>query len=121
MGRFEHHIFVCVNQRPPGHPKGCCADKGSVALRDFFKEEVERLGLNGVVRANQAGCLDMCANGPTVVIYPEGVWYWIGSKDDVTEIMERHVLKGEIVERLRMPDVASSPMPMGFEPPSFTR
>lgn len=120
MGRFKHHIFICVNQRSPGHPKGCCADKGSVDLREFFKAEVARLGLKGTVRANKAGCLDRCANGPTVVVYPEGVWYWVGSKADVTEIMERHILKGEIVERLRMPNGEPSPMPMEFEPP-FTR
>tara|TARA_B100001971_G_C18212086_1_gene551396 strand:- start:1102 stop:1236 length:135 start_codon:yes stop_codon:yes gene_type:complete len=42
--------------------------------------------------------------GPAVVVYPEGVWYWIGSEKDVTEIMERHIVKGEIVERLLIPD-----------------
>ena len=117
VSRFKRHIFICVNQRPPGHPKGCCADKGSVALREFFKEEVARLGLKGTVRANRSGCLDACANGPTVVVYPEGVWYWVGTKTDVTEIMERHIVKGEIVERLLMPDALQSPMPTGFEPP----
>lgn len=102
MPHFEHHIFVCVNKRPAGHPKGCCADKGSEALRDFFKEELARLGLKGKVRANAAGCLDQCHRGPTVVIYPEGVWYQVLTKEDATEILERHILKGEIVERLRM-------------------
>jgi (2Fe-2S) ferredoxin len=101
---FKHHIFVCVNQRPKDDPRGCCADKGSERLQSFFKKEVERLGLKGTVRANKAGCLDHCDLGPSVVIYPEGVWYWVGSEADVTEIMERHVMKGEIVERLLMPD-----------------
>jgi (2Fe-2S) ferredoxin len=104
MGGFKHHIFVCTNQRPKGDPRGCCADTGSVSFHAFFKKEVERMGLRGLVRANKAGCLDHCEYGPSVVIYPEGVWYWVGSEADVTEIMERHIGKGEIVERLLMPD-----------------
>ncbi len=104
MTTFQHHIFVCVNQRPKDDPRGCCANNGSERLQAFFKKEVERLGLRGRVRANKAGCLDHCEYGPSVVIYPEGVWYWVGSEADVTEIMERHILKGEIVERLLMPD-----------------
>ena len=103
MGGFKHHIFVCINQRQKGDPRGCCADNNSVQLHAFFKKEVERLGLKGIVRANKAGCLDHCEYGPSVVIYPEGVWYWVGSEADVTEIMERYIVKGEIVERLLMP------------------
>ena len=60
--------------------------------------------LKDVVRANKAGCLDHCALGPSVVIYPEGVWYTVKTESDVTEIMERHVIKGEVVTRLLMPD-----------------
>jgi (2Fe-2S) ferredoxin len=60
--------------------------------------------LKDVVRANKAGCLDHCALGPSVVIYPEGVWYSVKTESDVTEIMERHVLNGEVVTRLLMPD-----------------
>jgi (2Fe-2S) ferredoxin len=77
---------------------------GSEKLHAHFKSETKRLNLKGVVRANKAGCLDHCDLGPSVVVYPEGVWYWVGTEDDVTEIMERHVLNGEIVTRLLMPD-----------------
>jgi (2Fe-2S) ferredoxin len=103
VSTFSHHIFVCINQRPKGDPRGCCADQGSERLHAFFKKEVERLGIKGTVRANKAGCLDHCEYGPSVVIYPEGTWYWVGSEADVTELMERHILKGEVVERLLMP------------------
>jgi len=101
--RFERHIFVCTNQRPPKDPRGCCGAKGSEALRLIFKDELKKAGLKGKVRANAAGCLDYCAMGPTVVIYPEGVWYFIDTPDDVRELVQRHILKGEIVDRLRMP------------------
>ncbi|NKB82747.1 MAG: (2Fe-2S) ferredoxin domain-containing protein [Nitrospirales bacterium] len=103
MSDFKHHIFICLNQRPKGDPRGCCADNGSEQLHAYFKKEVERLGLRGIVRANKAGCLDHCEHGPSIVIYPEGVWYWVGSETDVREIMERHVVKGEIVNRLLIP------------------
>lgn len=74
-------------------------------LNDYMRilKEVDRLGLKGIVRANKAGCLDQCEYGPSVVIYPEGVWYWVGKEADVTEIMEQHIGKGQIVERLLMP------------------
>ncbi len=109
MPNYQRHVFICTNQRPPGHPKGCCAEKGSEALREFFKTELGRRGLKGQMRANAAGCLDACAFGPSVVVYPEGVWYTIGNEADVIEIIECHLLKGEIVTRLLMPDQAARP------------
>ncbi|MDD5544535.1 MAG: (2Fe-2S) ferredoxin domain-containing protein [Acidobacteriia bacterium] len=104
MPHFDHHIFVCINRRPDDDPKGCCAAKGSEAIRVFFKNELKRLGLKGKVRANAAGCLDQCHRGPTVVIYPEAVWYQVKTTEDAAEIVNRHILHGEIVERLLMKD-----------------
>ncbi len=60
MPPFERHVFVCTNVRPPGHPKGCCADKGSEAVRDALKDELKRRGIESDVRANSAFCLDAC-------------------------------------------------------------
>lgn len=104
MPGFKRHIFVCTNQRSPDDPRGSCSKLGSVALHEAFKAETKRLNLKGIVRANKAGCLDHCAEGPSVVIYPEGVWYQVKSEADVTEIMERHIMEGEVVTRLIMPD-----------------
>jgi len=104
MPRFQRHIFVCVNERPPGHPKGCCLEKGSAEVRDSIKAELKKRGLSPTVRANNAGCLDACEFGVTIVIYPEGVWYGGVKKDDIAEIIERTVIKGEIIERLLTPD-----------------
>lgn len=103
MPKFQHHLFICTNRRADGDPKGCCATKGSEEIRSFFKEELARRGLKKQVRANQAGCLDTCEFGPSVVIYPEGIWYTVNSNEDVLEVIERHIVKGEIVERLLMP------------------
>jgi (2Fe-2S) ferredoxin len=100
--RFRCHVFVCENRRPDADERGCCAARGSEAVRQAFKEELARRGLKGEVRANGAGCLDACGNGPAVVIYPEGVWYGGVRVEDVPEIVERHIIGGQPVERLRL-------------------
>jgi (2Fe-2S) ferredoxin len=103
MPKFEYHIFICENQRDPADSRGCCAAKGSENLREWFKQEIKRLGLKGRVRANKAGCLDACAFGPSVVVYPEGVWYTVRTPGEVKEIVESHICNGEVVQRLLMP------------------
>jgi (2Fe-2S) ferredoxin len=102
MSIFERHVFVCVNRRPPGHPKGCCAEKGAPEVLDRLKEMAFEAGLKGRVRINSAGCLGMCADGLTLVIYPEAVWYGHVTPQDVDEIFREHVLNGRPVERLRV-------------------
>ena len=72
-------------------------------MRESFKQELEKRGLRGEVRANAAGCLDQCAFGVTVVVYPEGVWYARVKTEDVPEIVDEHIIGGRPVERLRMP------------------
>lgn len=96
---YNRHIFCCTNERPEGHPRGCCKAKGSVRLRNYMKARVKELELEGV-RVNIAGCLDRCELGPTMVIYPEGVWYNYRSLADVDEILQTHVIGGGRVERL---------------------
>ena len=104
MPRFEKHVFICINERAPDDPKGCCSAKGSKDVASKFKEELHKRGLKGKIRANKAGCLDMCELGPTVVIYPEGVWYRQVKVEDVVEIIESHLIGGKPVERLRVRD-----------------
>jgi (2Fe-2S) ferredoxin len=99
---FERHVFICVNRREPGNPKGSCAEKGSEAVRDEFKRLLHERGIKGRIRANAAGCLDQCSRGVSVVVYPEQVWYGRVAVADVSEIVERHIFGGVPVERLRM-------------------
>ena len=102
MPHFRRHVFVCTNRREPDNPKGCCADKGAEAVRDEFKRLLHERGLKGTIRANAAGCLDQCARGVTVVVYPEQVWYGGVQVGDVAEIVEEHLVGGRTVERLLM-------------------
>jgi (2Fe-2S) ferredoxin len=60
------------------------------------------MGLKATVRANKAGCLDQCEHGPTVVVYPEAVWYGKVTPADVDEILQQHIQLGKPVERLRI-------------------
>jgi (2Fe-2S) ferredoxin len=99
---FDFHVFVCVNRRPDGHPKGSCAERGSERLRDYMKVRAKELGVRRA-RVNAAGCLDRCELGPCVVVYPEGIWYRIGNEDDVDEVLRVHLLEGGRVERLMLP------------------
>lgn len=114
--RYIRHIFICTNRRKDDDPKGSCAQKGSEEIRDLFKKELHERGLKTKVRANKVGCLDVCEYGPNVVIYPEGVWYCHVKKEDVVEIIEKHIIGGEIVERLLLPDPRYKPEKMKYEP-----
>jgi (2Fe-2S) ferredoxin len=104
MPKFACHLFVCCNRREPGHSRGCCDPDGSEELRNRFKAELKRRGLGPLVRANTSGCLDQCELGPTVVIYPQAIWYGGVKLDDVTRIIEETVLGGRVLEDLLIPD-----------------
>jgi (2Fe-2S) ferredoxin len=102
LASFERHLFICTNQREPGSARGCCSPDGKGELQRLFKEAIGAAGLKATVRANKAGCLDQCEHGPTVVVYPEAVWYGFVRPEDVPEIIEEHVKHGRPVERLRL-------------------
>jgi (2Fe-2S) ferredoxin len=104
MPPFTSHIFVCCNQRQPGHSRGCCDPDGQGHLRECFKTELKRRGLGPLVRANQSGCLDQCELGPTVVIYPQAIWYGNVRPADVPRIIEETLIGGRVIEALRIPD-----------------
>ena len=103
MAPFERHIFVCTNRRAPDSPKGSCAQSGGEALLSRFKKEIHERGLKERFRANQAGCLDACEHGCTVVVYPDNVWYARVTEEDLPEIIESHLIGGRPVERLVAP------------------
>ncbi|MCS6996787.1 MAG: (2Fe-2S) ferredoxin domain-containing protein [Casimicrobiaceae bacterium] len=102
MSYYRYHVFFCTNERDDGRPS--CGARCSAELRDYAKAQVKALGLagKGQVRVNMSGCLDRCDEGPTVVVYPEGVWYRISSREEVDELIREHLQQGRIVERLRI-------------------
>lgn len=104
MPSLQRHVFVCINERAADNPKGSCKLKGGADVRDRLKAELSSRGLSKIIRANNAGCLDQCQHGVTVVVYPEQVWYGHVTPDDIPEIVEKHLVGGEVVTRLMLPD-----------------
>ncbi len=107
--RYERHIFVCVNEREPDHPRGCCKKCGGERVRDALKKAVKERGLHGKVRVNKAGCLDVCEYGAAAVVYPEGIWYGGLTEQDVEELVESHLTRGIPVKRLLIPHKRYTP------------
>ncbi len=103
MAPFDKHLFVCGNQRPAGHPRGCCDASASEALQKAFKKALAERGLSRHIRANKSGCLDQCEHGPTVVVYPDGVWYGGVTESDIPDILDA-LVSGVPVTRLRLAD-----------------
>lgn len=102
MPAFERHVFVCQNTRPGDAPRPSCCPDGTSDLHTRLQQLTKAAGLGTTVRINKSGCLDQCEHGPTVVVYPEAVWYGHVKPSDAEAIVEEHLVGGEPVERLRM-------------------
>ncbi len=100
MPAFTHHIFICTNQRSSENPRGCCDCEGTGKLRAAFKAGLKERQLGPLVRANQAGCLEQCEHGPTIAIYPQGIFYGGVTPADVPRILDETVIGGKILDDL---------------------
>ena len=89
---IRSHVLICGGTG--------CTSSGIVAVREAMAKELELAGLSDEVKIVQTGCFGLCANGPIMIIYPEGTFYSHVKVDDVKEIVEEHLLKGRLVERL---------------------
>lgn len=101
MTLYDPHIFMCTNRRPDDHPRGSCGARDGEALRQYLREKLKSANVENA-RANMAGCMDQCENGPVLVIYPEGIWYRASSKTDIDRIVEQHLVSGKIVTELHI-------------------
>lgn len=97
--RYRKHIFICTNERKD-NSRPCCQESRGLALVQAFKKELKDRGLQVSMRAQRTGCLDACETGPSVVVYPEGIFYGQVTPEDVREIVESHLLADRPVERL---------------------
>ncbi len=98
--KFKKHVFICTNQKDA--PKKSCGTEHGLALVEAFKQELTQRGLQKEIRAQRAGCLDACAFGPALVVYPEGTYYGNVQLADVAEIVENHLVNDQPVERLKL-------------------
>ncbi len=104
MAKFHKHILICTHERAEGNSRGCCKHADSVSVLAEFKKQIAERGLKRKIRANQSGCLDQCAHGPVMVVYPDAVWYGAVRPENVSEILDKHVLGGHPVEDLQIAD-----------------
>jgi (2Fe-2S) ferredoxin len=95
---LSRHFFVCINNRPP-FAKPSCGTRGSAQILQMLQEAVMTRGLMDVA-VTATGCLGPCDQGPTIVVYPEGVWYTQVRPEDVPDIIEEHMVGGKPVQRL---------------------
>lgn len=93
-------MFVCVQNRPLGDPRGSCQARGGPLVFERFVDEFTRRGLWSEHRLTNAGCLGPCEGGANVVVYPDGLLYHRVTAADVSEIVQGHLIGGNRVERL---------------------
>ena len=80
------HIFVCVNDR--GGTRKSCADEASPELKDALKQGVSDRGWKARVRVSHSGCMGLCAEGPNVMIHPQGIWFRQARPSDAPAILD---------------------------------
>ena len=95
MQFYRSHVLVCAGTG--------CTSSGSAVLFDEFEQRLKDAGIENEVKVVKTGCFGLCAEGPIVVVYPEGAMYCRVTKTDVQEIVEEHLVKGRIVKRLLEP------------------
>ena len=86
------HVLICGGTG--------CTSSGSVKIQEAFAENLAANGISEEVKIVQTGCFGLCALGPVVIVYPDGTFYSQVTPEDVKEIVEEHLLKGRVVERL---------------------
>ncbi len=97
---IRSHVLICGGTG--------CTSSGSHGIQEAFAENLSSFGLSEEVKIVQTGCFGLCALGPVVIIYPEGTFYSRVTREDVKEIVEEHLLKGRIVDRLVYSDTGST-------------
>jgi (2Fe-2S) ferredoxin len=107
MPHRDRYLWVCLNARAPGNPKGCCHSKQAQAVHDALKMGIVQRGLRRQVRVMTSSCLDFCGAGPAIALQPDNLFYGSVGLDDVADILDS-LEAGTVVERLRVPSVSAA-------------
>lgn len=96
---FRCHLFWCGHIREDDD-KPSCGKRGSLDIGPVLKQAMRDRGLRDEIAVTKSGCLGQCWVGPAMLVYPEGIWYSVKSEADALEILDSHLDKGQVVERL---------------------
>ena len=107
MGSYSYHILVCRGT--------ACVSAESRELQEALEREIKKSGLEEIVRIVHTGCFGFCARGPVMLIHPGGTLYCEVNAGDVNEIIEQHIKKGQIIERLLYRDPETQERLHGFD------
>lgn len=98
--KYDKHLFVCTNQKAEG--KKCCGEVFGMEIVQRLRSRIKAANLPITIRAQRAGCLDVCESGPAMVVYPEGTFYGALTLEAIDRIVDEHLGQGKVVEEFEL-------------------